>query len=243
MKATHGDSKDKKIFTPGGVGDFSKSPNARVISYFGWLASKSGPHTSGPYSYCYQYNNSNTCISGYKYSYIYNSDTRSAAQPFTGVAKASQVAIYAEQYSGSGGGTISIYKDNSGAPGTLVAGATGTFTSPPAFLGNFSAGELQTVTFPKVKLNKANQYWVVVSGGSTNGAVAWDAQDSNFTTDAAYTMGEDFNDQYSYTFHEHYFTAGGYNYTYNTPYSGGSGGWIVTAAGFYGDPSGAFSVN
>jgi len=239
-----------KIFTPGAKSDFSKAPNARVLSYFGWLAGKSGPHTSGPYSYCFAYSGSK-CISGETYSYVYNSATRSAAQPFTGEKKASVVAIYAEQYSGTGGGTISIHNNTTSGcgyattscPGTAVAGASGTFTSPPAFTGNFSAGELQTVTFPSVKLTKTNTYWIVVSGGASNGTVAWNGQDSNFTSQTTFgQVGEDFNDKYSYTFHEHYYTRSGYTQNYNTPYSGGTGGWIQTSA-FAGDESGAFSVN
>ncbi|HTT84930.1 MAG TPA: hypothetical protein VMF67_15750 [Rhizomicrobium sp.] len=223
------------------VGNFSLSPNALFLSWFGWFGGAAdiqyGPST---YSYCYSYSSGGKCVSGYyeKYSEKVNIK-QSAAQPFTGAKKATGVSIGAEQYSGSGGATVGIYSGST--PTTKLA--SGSFSTAPAFTGLCCSG-LETVTFKKpITLNKKNTYWVVVSGNPSagSGRVAWNGQALNWTT---YPAGEEYNETGSTVVNLTYLTyRSNYHETIHTTYHSGTGGWIHTSSFTYEEQPGAFQIN
>jgi hypothetical protein len=237
VKGAHG---KEALAVPGGTGDFSKSKNALFLSWFGWFAGATseqlGPST---YSYCYSYSGNGKCVSGYyeKISEKVNIQ-QSAAQPVTGLSSAKSIQIGAEQYSGSGGGSVGIYSDSGGVPGAELGG--GKFNSAPAYTGLCCSG-LQTIKIkPALTLNPSSQYWVVVSKNGSAGRVVWDGSNSNFT---AFPTGEDYNEVGSTVENFTYKTyRSGYHDTVHTTYHSSTGGWIHTSSFTFEEQPGAFEI-
>lgn len=238
---THGVGKPAK-FVPGtGYTNFSKSPNALFISWFGWFGGATSAQ-SGPFSgsFCESYSGS-VCINRYKYRYsISDQIHQSAAQPFHGKGSATSLTVATAQYSGSGGAHAGLYSDNGGAPGGQLGG--GDYNSAPAFTG-LCCSSVETVTFPTVVLSKKKQYWVVVSQNSdgANGRVAWEGQARDWTQ---YPGGEDYNANIHEVIQSTYGTTRFNNfYTYHTSFNSSTGGWIHTSSFTFEAQPGAFSVN
>jgi len=253
VNGTGKNAKQSGYSTPkgGGYSNLSTETNALFVSWFGWFAGGTNIHSAYSGSFCYSYSGNGACINHYKYKVSETENiSQSAAQPFTGAKKASQVQLGAEQYSGSGGAEVDLDANTAACgPGTASCPgsklAHGSFPTPVAFTGQCCSG-LQTVALnKKVKLSPTSQYWVVLkANGSPSGRVAWNGQASNWTSLGGeqynYTLYEKIAETYGTTAHTNY--CGGVCH-YNTTINENSGGWIHTSAFSYDEQSGGFSVD
>jgi hypothetical protein len=78
---------------------------------------------------------------------------------------------------GSTNGTIEIYSDSSGHPGTSL-GPAATFAAPPANGGNPDCA----VTSSSPTITAGTQYWAVMKTASVNDGISWEFQDTNADT-------------------------------------------------------------
>ena len=231
------------------VDNFSKSKNALYVPWFGWFAGNANiQYGPSSYSACYSYSANGKCVSGYSYRISEKVNMQqSAAELFTGLNTARSVTIAAAAYSGAGDGRIAIYGSGQCAasaascPGTAIPGASGTFSSAPAYTG-LCCSAVETVNFPSAKLDKKKTYWVVVNGKGETGPdhLIWFGQSSNWTIIQQHMAYNEIGTtvvNYTYkTFRS------GYHETVHTTHHTGTGGWIRTDAFSFEEPA-AMSVN
>jgi len=243
---------DARVVPRRKVDNFSKSKKSLYIPWFGWFAGNAdmqyGPST---YSYCYSYSAGGKCVSGYyeKFSEKVNI-AQSAAEPFTGLDRARSVTIAAAAYSGAGDGRIAIYESAQCAasaascPGTAIPGASGTFSSAPAYTG-LCCSAVEAVNFPSARLDKKKTYWVVVNGKGETGPdhLIWFGQSSNWTEIPNSNIMA-YNESGTTVVNLTYKTfRSSYHETIHTTYHSSTGGWIHTTSYTYEEEPGAFSVN